>query len=851
MKKPNAKQVLRFLSKRKIPIEASAVIALLATLKASLLDIRGLINVLQNFVAVGDYLSVLANENDREVLARAQITAKKLLSCKKELASGVRGIYIEQKIEEAYLHGLCGEFHEYTVMFHESSYDHPAYGHLLAHGFLILRPTMDFSPGQRIVWSRAVRALGEKKSTYLYILDQLPDTACDLATFSQCFTHAVIQMEKALVDHHIDNVRIMLKKGVGAELERSRKKSAHGHHAGSSFSWKMRGARRSPLLVDEWHVLDGAFEEACKDIDPEIPIPKHLSITPPPPPLDLEVLLKKNGLEPAELAEQFNVEVAEDARRLTTGCYDTRDYENRCRYSADARARANTLVPLSVQELADDDIHYLFLDVINTLTVCDALTNKGKQQSLALGSIVELIFLVGRPEEDVIKLTVTNAHPSAYQPLKELTYIPDKKVLVVPAELAQHRIRRKNGEEKAARQIVHNMALPLPQETAQRLDVLLLASNIRVGDKAKPVFNKALRGVSVSKVLGQLLRNTNQRRGTELTLARIRDCWSYKMAGAMGSGRIIAALLTTHPIHAIRTTVTYTNLSVYILRAAYIDTMNTLIVSLPLGLSELVEDSPREEDEDHYVGSRIVPADDTVKALSGACFKAVADGKRQIYQLGIAPYHNAYVTHIGMLLNYAMANRAVSSLLPNGTDINSQHGLVVVSDKDKNDYRNARGLSVSPAALRQFIDYKKHLCSLSRKFDFLPDEDIEVGNNRSIITIPDLKRDTNRAKSNKPLFFRFYDNGIEEAGPKDMQLPFDDIYPMHTNSHRHYMLSKLIEQNLPEHFVRDFAGHRSPGADPASKYSRLSIGLTRDVMAPLIDEILKNAGWIQGDKPNA
>ena len=188
--------------------------------------------------------------------------------------------------------------------------------------------------------------------------------------------------------------------------------------------------------------------------------------------------------------------------------------------------------------------------------------------------------------------------------------------------------------------------------------------------------------------------------------------------------------------------------------------------------------------------------------------------------------HNAYVLYTVFLMFFSTGYRSVKAPLSRLTDIDLSSRYIVIADKTGDDWGHCRLVPLADVFVSHWQNYLSHRKHVTRL----------------------MKTYLGQGDPGHALFFLSTKEkqGIQaqEMIPEQITTHVSPFSNMPLNVSRHYLRSELGHRNLPGSMIDAFMGHWIAGKEPMARFSTLSPTVFRDTLAPVLDEILAETGWV-------
>lgn len=172
-------------------------------------------------------------------------------------------------------------------------------------------------------------------------------------------------------------------------------------------------------------------------------------------------------------------------------------------------------------------------------------------------------------------------------------------------------------------------------------------------------------------------------------------------------------------------------------------------------------------------------------------------------QVPLVQFHNLLVRHCLLILNLSTAARPVTEMYGRSQDHCLDLRFIRLTDKEARSVSSARMVPLTDLAIRQLRIWEKHLHFLSR----LREPVFNV-----------LAQAARDALDNQGALLFWVEEGDERGTievrsltPTNMDVHFDNLFPLPSNWHRHAVRSHLLEQQVPHDLVDAMLGHEAMG----------------------------------------
>ncbi len=231
-------------------------------------------------------------------------------------------------------------------------------------------------------------------------------------------------------------------------------------------------------------------------------------------------------------------------------------------------------------------------------------------------------------------------------------------------------------------------------------------------------------------------------------------------------------------------------------------------------------------------GSQIKVKDEAIRHLFDDLHQRMTAHKDPARE--VIRYHNAYSMYVFQLLMLASGHRPVRVPLETMRSYDSISHELYICDKVAKRTNDSRTVVLPDVAVVQIERYRKHLETLEQHCQRLAPEVCSTV--RSAIV------------GDAPLLFRLERTDSQETtsvsfDPKHVSRWLQEDWTLPRNWHRHWLRSKLAEQEQPHEYVDQFLGHENDQPAGFSRYSSLTY-VGRHALAACIDSSLQSLGVV-------
>jgi len=290
------------------------------------------------------------------------------------------------------------------------------------------------------------------------------------------------------------------------------------------------------------------------------------------------------------------------------------------------------------------------------------------------------------------------------------------------------------------------------------------------------------------------------------------------------SGDVADAILTTAQYHPLgQTLLHYTTPTADHIRDIYIQAIDSVVENIYQEAYEepLVQPKAPKPLPGKHLGSRLCPKDECVRTLVSTLYCEITGGLPSRLLTEYIRYHNIYTIYTSLMLGYATGFRAIKDPYIHPDEVDSETGLVIVSDKDGEDYYNARPIWIPDTVLQQLRFYEEH--------KNLVESDVRV-------------RMYNSGKP-RQVFLLNKNLSMISLRPKYITPYLESIFPLPLNVNRRYLRTELKETGCPIEVINCFMGHWSRGEEPWGKFSSFSFQEYVTTIRQYIPSILEHLNW--------
>lgn len=484
--------------------------------------------------------------------------------------------------------------------------------------------------------------------------------------------------------------------------------------------------------------------------------------------------------------------------------------------------RLNQLLAFGWSRLSLIDIRGWF---DNLTTGCEKISPNYSMDPEELQALCCLMFWTGRPAATIHDLRVITHFSNLPEGTLRQGYIVYDLATAVFPKLHPDGAKEVSAKWRSyVRDSSDRLIIPLPHAAREHM-CPWLDKRAPTGKKGKRLFMGSI--TAYQSAIDDLLSLIRKKYGARLTATRLTRQLSISLANQCGD-RVRAAAALGVPVGNQTTTGLYYYTSTQAeLASVYWQTSAPL--SDHLVQSSVPEPLPSLPPEigSIYVGTNVCPDDGgTINQEHGFYWHhaqdlrdALAYCRSRMHNPGFTvAFHNAFTSYCVAMLGALTGYRAVKNPLTNIHALDESTGFLVISDKDFDDYRNARLTWVPPvlhAQLRAYAMYRAYL-----------------------VRCLQLENDN-------PAFFFFLndDRRTKPVTPQSLadSLRWSSELPL--NANRHYLRTRLAEKRVPGEIIDAFMGHWDLGEEPYGPYSALSPADFKAAISPTLTSIVAEQGW--------
>lgn len=228
--------------------------------------------------------------------------------------------------------------------------------------------------------------------------------------------------------------------------------------------------------------------------------------------------------------------------------------------------------------------------------------------------------------------------------------------------------------------------------------------------------------------------------------------------------------------------------------------------------------------EEQSVGSRYCPKTATIQTLVATLQAVIEDPDAPTID-----FHNCYTLYISLLIGYATGIRGVRKPYIDWNLLDPETDLLLMSDKNTADAYHCRWVWLPPLLQDQLHLYERYL---------------ERFSDANYIFISWHSLDKPDPTWNDPLFFVTQDWKPEVVKPQTICDRAGSLFPGPANHNRHWLRTRMSEQQVPSEAIDQFLGHWSLGEEPFATYSTTSPAQLLECVKPVVTKALDELGFV-------
>ncbi len=231
-------------------------------------------------------------------------------------------------------------------------------------------------------------------------------------------------------------------------------------------------------------------------------------------------------------------------------------------------------------------------------------------------------------------------------------------------------------------------------------------------------------------------------------------------------------------------------------------------------------------------GSELVIQFDKLKLLTATLSKrAEVQSTRTFAE--VCEKHNTLVDYIYWMLEFSIGFRSVNDPLASLNDIDWQSGVIQLNDKAMRASCSVRYVYLPSLVKQQLETYQNHL--------------------KDLIRIQRLHRspwwkDIDNLLAGEPTTFGFLFYLSKQGMPSRfrpavIRKRLSASFPAPLNIGRHWLRSRLLEDNCPTPWIDALLGHGEIGTEFASRFSSLSFSQLQRLTKEYLEPLVQKSGW--------
>jgi hypothetical protein len=506
------------------------------------------------------------------------------------------------------------------------------------------------------------------------------------------------------------------------------------------------------------------------------------------------------------------------------------------------RARANQRLPIDRKVIRDDELAHLVATLCPWMERSIHFDPSVPTAQIEAAAMVTMILLTGATPDELhkIKIVSNEAKVSEETPRALIGQSnPDGTVhtyLWVRAPKPEMDSKRYASVTDCLLPTSEGLHLPIPEPLA---NILLNTRRQAQTTKRSVMFTESLE--SITQCMRRTLQRLNDEYHCQLRLADLPGVLPQRITDGCGN-QSYAWLICGEGDPHLHTPLVYQTTEAKVLIDAYHSGLEKVFSAIKPDQSLPFRDTPWVHADRHY-GSALKPFPEVWSGIAAELRLAIPRAPRPTATTSEhVTHHNAFVTYVLMMSLIGTGIRAVRDPIESSLDIDWDHGLLFVYDKEARAYGNERLLPLAPSLLHQLRAYRDHLQALAGIMDYREDH------------IADALRAADSGEAQEIPFLHWLDEETHtplSIGPAAIGDRLQDLFPVPANIGRHHMRSYLIERGCPGEWIDALLGHEAIGMEAYGPYSALSIADLQTVAEQWIEPMLHMHGWVvaHGAKP--
>jgi hypothetical protein len=458
------------------------------------------------------------------------------------------------------------------------------------------------------------------------------------------------------------------------------------------------------------------------------------------------------------------------------------------------------------------------------------------QQLSSKKTILNIMFWCGCSFERALALKISaerypsfNASESIYGIGGKAPYIR----LFTPGPALQE--ESKERRYKQAHPVKYTVNIPLCDMAAR-----VIKNNLRIEFSSfqiqeVPIFpTDQIDTNSIQSDVRKTLRYLNKKFGTRLTATNISNHLPYHLSRCPGEDLPSAMLFFGRDDEAV-TRMHYTLAPISRLEKNFIEMCSKHLEEI--GHKINFSASERVNDEQSAIGTPWCPTSKAIIELARNLQEDVEIMRpRSSSELkAFYSFHNQYTLYTAQLIAFATSYRAIRSPTIRCEEIHPKTGFLIISDKDDDRHYSTRRVWLPNMCFKQIENYRNHLLAIWDKFGTTSAPFFE------------LFKKCNGTDFPLELFFIDYellDSEPFRPGLTKKLLNKHYEYELPQNANRHFLKYQLLKRGCEQEIIETFMGHWEIGQEPWSNISNLHPFTFKDRIAPHLESILEEHGWM-------
>jgi|GEM_PF-1857411 len=454
-----------------------------------------------------------------------------------------------------------------------------------------------------------------------------------------------------------------------------------------------------------------------------------------------------------------------------------------------------------------------------------------QREALAL---LALALWTGRPAKDIAAMQIVKRHEDAPVHWSDglLLWSLDTRDLAASVLRPAGQPRHRGLDLGQARVSADRVVLEVDGLVGAFVDALPNVQKLQTQDRIRPIMAFTTSALELIAAAAHWVREHAAHTRGRLTLPMV-ESWMFRRLVERRRDHALASLATGRPHQAADTGLHYLATPVQDLvqwlraeQDGALDALRRHQASLQPGPLDRRPITLADGASDAVAGARIVPQLRAIQTMVRALQQAVRDARGQPNARDARlTLHNALTQYVHAMLRFGLGLRDVGQPLPGWDRIDLHHGVVLLSDKDDVAGTATRLVPLCAILARQLQIYARH-CRATLA-TVVPDE---IDQPPSVLFY--LQRKGQRIER--------IDHPTE-----DLRQAFRELtgYTLPLNTGRHWLRSRLVQENLPGEMIEFFMGHWQRGAEPWGRYSTLPPRTMIDTLRPVLDRLVREAGF--------